>query len=323
MVTKQYHVVLKGWFWDICAKGGCTCVQTAPKGSQPFTCCSLPQHSKTDQGLPVTASNFALNKIRLLFKIAQMLFFWVWRGGLEKIGKQYKKCCCATSGPATSSGSLSHRNAPLPWSQSCLKWALASHAAVCCLLSPLPVHLPQLGSWWALSWLLLSIINLLQIWEDPLIVPRNYAAVLVSWMCLKKQVLFSPVWSFALSVSVLMHCLPRWVLVLPEGMQQLGVKWISADRLTGLKTTWKCTLNSEQRTKLCLCCCTHAYLLKGHLYTKIATCMCVIYVVEDYSGVYVSIGLRHNHFCPNKMNFTTYVPPRHHYNFILTKSSRI
>lgn len=81
MVTKQYHAVLKGWFWDLCAKGGCTCEQRVPQGSQPFTCCSLPQHSETDQGLPVTATNFALNKIRLLFKIAQMSFFWVWRGG--------------------------------------------------------------------------------------------------------------------------------------------------------------------------------------------------------------------------------------------------
>lgn len=180
--------------------------------------------------------------------------------------------------------SLSFRAAPLLWAQPCLEQASACNLAACCSLSPLPARLP-LHSCWGADGLRAGSLSLrtifLQTWE---ISPLGLA---VSWMwglmCLESKYFF-----FFFSPSLLVfHWLKSliWCTAWPDerwccqkGCNSWGWKGSGADRLTGLRATWKHTLNCEQRAKLCLCCHPHAYLLKGHLCIQIATWMCKCYL---------------------------------------------
>lgn len=166
------------------------------------------QHNKTDQGLPVNKANFTLNYNEATLYNSTNLTLLGLEGGLEKIGKKFKKSHCATflSSPATSSGStgksLSFRAAPLLWAQPCLKQASACNLAVCCLLSPLPARLPVHACRGAAGLRAGSFslrTNFLQTWEIP---PLCLAIMLLCGELGErvdvsgKQVLFSPVLVF-------------------------------------------------------------------------------------------------------------------------------
>lgn len=122
----------------------------------------------------------------------------------------------------------------------------SSELCLCCGLSPAPskhqpaiwqcapcsasLHSPPLalllGSWWSLSWQLLSKDQIPANLRDPTFVPSNYAAVWwAGWEGWCVSITFFASLSFPLNqVSNLMYCLARWVLILPVRMQQLGME---------------------------------------------------------------------------------------------------
>lgn len=177
----------EGWFWGHSAKGGCMCVQAGPKGSQPFPCCSLHQHSER----PRASSHYKsfCTKLKQGYSLKEHRHHSAGfeGGGLEKIGKEFKKCYCAAlliqQFPVDLFPSGLHlcHVSVLPQvniSFMCSNVVLA-HPSPC-----LPAPAILLGSWWSLSWLLLSRHKFHTNLAEPTFVPRNYAAVLVSWMCL-------------------------------------------------------------------------------------------------------------------------------------------